>query len=206
MSTNVEFDAYAYPNMVDAFRHADGSITYIVYDDDAADSNPRDYDGNIATLIQGNSRCIDLDLDDAGLSEAARRFELGSELFERYLAMFRPDILHVDPYWSAGDSYGWGYVTRENWERAMGEDYDGDVTPESAFDAELKLYREWAEGEVYGAHHVTIGDPIVVYGDHGAYVDGYLTEDDSCWGFLGYDNHQDIAATFTNSPITEVLA
>ena len=196
--SEVEFDQNAYPNVCDAFRHADGSITYIVWDDDSSAENPREYDGNIATLIQCNDRCNDIDTDDAGLSEARDRLDA----FERYLAMFRPDIVHYVGYWTAGDSYGWGYVTRADWEAAG---YTSTVTPQQAFEQEVDIYRQWANGEVYGAHHVTVGDPIVVLGEEGAYVDGFETVEEDCWGFLGYDDRRDIAATFTDSPIVEVL-
>lgn len=225
--TEVEFDENAYPNICDAYRHEDGSITYIVYDDDGSSASPRECDGNISTLIQVNSIAIDIDDDDVGLGEARDRWDwtrypsmVGGtrsdraikacgrdELMTRYLAMFDPEIEYYCDHWSAGSSYGWGYVTRENWVKAMGEDpYTGDVTPETGFDQEVDLYRQWANGEVYGAHHVTVGDPIVKFWDHGAYIDGWSTEEDDCWGFLGYPDHRDIAKQFTDSPITEVLA
>lgn len=184
----VEFDE-AYPNMLDAYRHLDGSISYIVPDEDGEHVNPRNNDGNVSTLIQVNHRCIDIDHDDEGLREAHERFtEDGAlDLMRRYLAIYRPDILHYDDNWSAGDSHGWGYVTRESWERWMGADYSGDVTPEQAFDQEVDVYRQWANGEVYGCVHVTKQD------------------DDSVWGFLAYDDHKDIAKQFTESPIIDTL-
>lgn len=243
----VEFDPK--PDMCDAYRHEDGSITYIVYDHDGEHANPRDYDGNVATLIQENDRCIRIDEDEAGLSEARERFgRYGRQgwstwrdpslsrmhchhdreyMMRRYIAMFRPDIVHYVDWWSAGDSYGWGYVTRADWVKSMYPerpyipddahgrevadaierflDYEPGITPEKAFSDEVDLYRQWAEGEVYGGIHVTADEPIVVLGDHGAYVDGYAESEDSCWGFLGYDDHKEICAHFTDSPITEVL-
>jgi len=218
----VEFDPGAYPNIVDAYRHEDGSITYVVIDTDSSGESPREYGGNVATLIQGNTRCIDVDDDDEGLEDARNHFwDYGSRhgrqgwrraghsaetMVRRYLAIFRPEIVYYTEYWVAGDSYGWGYVTRANWDAAMGQDYTGDVTPEQAFDQEVSLYRQWAEGDIYGAYHVTVGEPIVRFWDHGAYIDGYDTDDESCWGFLGYDDHRQIATQFTDSPIAEVLA
>lgn len=222
----VEFD-HKYPGGCDAYRHEDGSITYIVFDDDSEHANPRNNDGNVATLIQCNDRCIDLDRDSGGyIDEARDRWrwtdyasmpggtfsdravkKAGRQtMVERYLAMFQPEVLHFEDYWSAGDCYGWGFVTREAWVKWMGEDYDGPVTPKEAFDSEVRVFGLWATGEVYGAVHVSVGEPIVVYGDHGAYVDGYKTEEESCWGFLGYDGNQQIAEQMTESPVTEVLA
>lgn len=237
----VEYDESLYSNLVDAYRHEDGSISYVVYDDDAEHANPRDCDGNLAVLIQQNSRCVDIDTDDAGLSEARERFDcygrhgtsahgyghgakvrLDREaMMKRYIAMFRPDVAHYEDWWSAGrDSYGWGYVLTETWNEHMfpsapSDDtvegveewlnFEPSCTPEEAFDAEVDVFGQWCDGEVYGVHHVTIGEPIVTYGEHGAYVDGYETEEDSCWGFLGYNDRTEIAMQFTSSPITEVL-
>lgn len=249
--TEVEFDLN-FERMLDAYRHADGSITYIVSDPEPSDtSSPRDDDGNIATLIQTNRDYLALDEDEAGLREAHDRWywlDVGKPYFgiscmgmagrcpcrncrdefsdaeravqrrynreqmvRRYIAMFHPDVLYYTDSWDAatsqsGGSRGWGYVTREAWERAMGTDYDGDLTPEKAFDQEVKVFGQWAGGEVYGACHVTVGDPIVIFWDHGAYIDGYTTNEDWCWGFLGYDDNKDISRQFTDSPVLEVLA
>ena len=243
----VEFDQGAYPNVCDAYRHEDGSITYIVYDFDGEHANPRENDGNVATLIQENDHYIAIDEDHAGLKEARERFDcygrhgtsahgyahgtkvaLDREaMMRRYIAIFRPDILYYRDRWGEGDSYGWGYVDVETWrkwmypekpymtENATPEEqasaaeyyltYEPSCTPEEAFNQEVDVYGQWARGEVYGAHHVSVGEPIVTYGDQGAYVDAYKEDEESCWGFLGYDEHKDIAAQFTDSPITEVL-
>lgn len=203
----VEFDSTR-ERLSEAYRHENGAITYIVYDDDGQHANPRDSDCNLATLIQRNTRCIDVDSDDAGLTEAYDRFgnhrRVGTtERMKRYLSIFRPDIVHYCDYWSAGDSYGWGYITRETWEREMAPPpgphptpeavqawltATTTITPEKAFKAEVEVYRQWCEGEVFGGIH--------------EHPDG---TSDSCWGFLGYDDHQDIAWHFTTSPITETL-
>lgn len=246
----VEFDQGAYQDVLDAYRHEDGSITYIVPDYDCEHVNPREDDGNVTTLIQENDRYLDIDEDEAGLREAREHFSgygrhgttaptwgRGAQsrhdreyMMERYLAMFRPDILHYEDSCSFGDygaSRGWGYVTREAWEEWMYPDkpyvpddatpevaaaaaerflsYEPSVTPKEAFDQEVDLYRQWANGEVYGAWHVSVGDPIVVLGEYGAYIDGYEEDEDSCWGFLGYDDRKEIAESFTDSPVTEVL-
>lgn len=204
-------------HLSDAYRHEDGSLTYICWDPEPYDTeSPRDYDGNVATLIQTNSRCNDIDDDDAGLREAHERWEWVDDrgffdympkpfdtptnrvlakysrekLMARYLAMFRPDVLYYIERWSAGDSYGWGYVTREDWERWMGAGYDGTLTPEQAFDQEVKVYGQWANGEVYASCHVA------KRGD----------EPDMVFGNLGYEKSEDIALNYTDSPILEVLA
>lgn len=205
------------PHLTDAYRHEDGSITYVVLDPEPYDTeSPHNDDGSVATMIQTNTRCIDIDDDDAGLEEAHKRWQwvddLGffdympahfdtpinralskqsrESLVSRYLAIFRPDILYYTEHWSAGDSHGWGYVTREAWERAMGEEYEGDITPEYAFDQEVKVYDQWARGEIYGSAHVAKrGEPA-----------------DMVFGHLGYEDSKAIAAYHTDSPILEVLA
>jgi hypothetical protein len=199
-----EFDP-DYPHMVDAYRHEDGSITYIVLDEDGEHANPRDNAGNVVTLVQRNDRCMDLDEPEDRLAEARGRWAHRKDtrhLVERYVAMFRPDILLYEEYWEASNSYGWAYVTADAWDKAM---MPADFTPTSewltkwldedgthvraAFDIELSLFRQWANGEVYGAINVHPTD-----------------KDDECWGFLGYDDHREIAAQVCSSPITEELA
>lgn len=209
-------DAEGY--LSDAYRHEDGSITYVFGEKYPDMDSPRTFAGNVATMINRNNRTIDVDEDDEGLAEAHQRFEIYNErsdkdwsgpefmmrhirlavrstydreaMVRRYLSIFRPDVLYYTEHWSAGDSYGWGYVTREDWVEAMGEDYDGDLTPEQAFDQEVKVYGQWANGEIYGSAHVA------KRGD----------EPDFVYGHLGYDDHRDIAAHHTDSPILEVLA
>jgi len=202
----VEYEPDRFPLLSDAYRHEDGSITYVCTQLDSEDSNPRQDDGNIATLIQVNTRCIEVDSDRAGLEEAHDRWGRGHlrAYFDRYLRMFRPDIVHYEPHWSAGDSYGWGYVTLEAWEEHMLPDPPGEnatpeqvehfvsyvptITPAEAFESEVKVYGQWCNGEVYYATNV--------------HPDG---TEESCGGFLGYDDHKDIADQVAGSPVTETL-
>lgn len=175
------------PNLVTTYRHEDGSTTYLVLDNDCSDRNPRNDAGNVATLVNRNSHTIDLDDDDLYLGDVvaawARRSDR-SEHLARYIRIFHPEVLYFTEHWSAGDSYGYGYVTRANWVRWMGEDYSGDLTPEAAFDQEVRVYGLWANGEVYGFRHV---DPT--------------GEEESVWGFLGYDSPEEIVKQATNSAI-----
>lgn len=178
----------------DAYRHEDGSITYVFAEKHPDAESPRTYDGNVATLINTNSRTIDVDEDDLGIADARSHFNGGRNevMLRRWLSIYHPEVIYYADHWSAGDSYGWGYVTRDAWVRAMGEDYDldGTVTPETAFDAEVKVYGQWANNEIYGSAHVA---------KRGA-------EPDFVYGHLGYDDHRDIAAYHSDSPILEVLA
>lgn len=228
----------------DAFRHEDGSITYIVLDEDGEHANPRQDDGNLCVFVQENDRFLQPDNPedvDARLKEARDRFDRfgrrgttyrgwgkgrrthdREDMVQRYIAIFRPDILHYEDWCSIGrDGYGWGYLPKSVWDEHMLPtladdatdeqkqawlDYTPSITPAEAFKSELDLYEQWCcNGEVYGGIHVSVGKPIVEYGEHGAYVSGYDTDEDSCWGFLGYDDHKEIAEQFTDSPITEVL-
>jgi hypothetical protein len=209
---------HADPMLVTTFLHEDGSKTYIVIDDDAEHANPRDNDGNVTTLIQKNDRRNDIDTDEAGLQEARDKWDyldnrwftrgegtkhqdandkrlirLGlsrEDMVKRYVAMFRDDIVHYADHFSFGrDGFGWGYITKEKFDEAFpsGEEYFAtiDYTMDKLFDQEVDIYGQWAEGEVYGYHHVT--------------AEG--EENDSCWGFLGYDSYEDIAKQATDSPI-----
>lgn len=130
----------------------EGFTGYVRYDEAAYGDSPRDWAPNAATIIQRNDRRGDVDeCDDYGLAEARDRWYDGrrvgpNPLIERYLRIFRPDIVLYVDYWSAGrDLYGWGYITREAWEEG-----GYTATPQEVFDAEVETYRQWADGEVYG--------------------------------------------------------
>jgi hypothetical protein len=249
----VEFDSDFRDYVYDAYRHEDGSITYILSDSDNEHANPREEGETTACLVSENRDYLPLDDADDGIFEARKRFEdydltevglrkqYGSDLatfywgrhallqgrskhnaeymVRRYISICRPDIAHYEHSWSASGTSqgdyraGWGYVTREalaeagysmNPERPLSGTYK--MRAATIFEGELKAYQQYFAGEVFGAVHVTVGEPIVKIWDHGAYIDGWTTEEESVWGFLGYDDHKSIAREMTNSPITEVLA
>lgn len=211
-------------NIWDAFRHADGSITYIVSDEYSEHANPRtDRDCNIAVLVQTNTRCIDFDEDSEGLGAAWDRWDGRDRerYLARYVSIFRPDILHLAEWHAGEDSRGFGYVMRDRWDEHMvpsgrpmttaelTEYLDDDGTrkrAEAAFDAEVRDLDLWCSGYVFAARHVRPGEPEIVYGDHGAYVTGWEQVEEWCHGFLGYHHNRDICGEMTASPITEVLA
>jgi hypothetical protein len=184
------------------FIHADGSHTFIVHDTDPEHANPRDCDGNVARLVQCHRDYIMLDDWDTGIMDAIARWGYEDAKVRRYVAMFRPDVAYYVDRWevtgsSQGDwQWGWGYVL-------VDDIADLNCTAEEAFDAEFNVYQQWFAGEVYGAIHVSQGKEVVTFGDHGAYVDGYEVDEDSCWGFLAYPTLEDIAAEVTSSPITD---
>lgn len=206
-----------------AFRHADGSITVIGYDQYPA--NPRDEYDQTATLVgtrpDGWPHWSPLDSDTAGMVDAFDRFRdypdtLG--MVRRYVAMFRPDIAAVDTWEVSGSSQsdwraGIGYVTRDAL-AAAGYSEDGRETlsgtlrmrAAAILAGEVAEYGAYFAGEVYTATHLEVGAPVVAFGPDGAYVDGYTVDSDGpVCGFIGYDTLEDIAGTFTDSPVTEVI-
>ena len=177
------------PSLLHVLDHADGSKTYVLYDTDGLTENPRSYDGNVATIVNLSPRHDDVDEDLVGLDEVYYCSKDRVHLFKRYVAMFHPEILLLVPHWNAGAhvGYGFGYVTREAYDRAFPAETSNAAvpTPQECFDAELDLYEQWARGEVYGVINVA--------------ADG---TEESLWGLLGYESLEDMAAQVTDSPVT----
>lgn len=75
----LEFDKSAHGEdfLDSAFRHEDGSITYVLYQRyDQEFANPREDDGNVTNLVQDrNDRMVSLDDPDDGIKEARDRFD-----------------------------------------------------------------------------------------------------------------------------------
>jgi hypothetical protein len=137
------------------------------------------------------------------------------KIMQRYVAMFRPDILHYCDRWEASGfsqghyTYGWGYVSRAKWEYAMGEGYTGPITPEEAFGQEVNIYELYFRGEVYGYVHIEPDGEVVttdVDGEHaecrhcgrdiepdkdGRWIDPEATGDDVVWRETCDENHDD---------------
>lgn len=155
------------PGLVETINDLpEGYTGYVRVDEDAYGDSPRDWAPNVATIIQRNDRRGAVDEPDARLDEARDRWSwtkyaslvggnrsdraikaVGDEgMVARYLSIFRPDIaLYVD-HWSAGrDLFGWGYITAEAWEEG-----GYTIAPQDVFDQEVEIFRQWADGEVYG--------------------------------------------------------
>lgn len=177
----------------------EGFKGYVRYDD--SPESPREW-AHVSTLVQNNDRRGDVDQGEE-LREARERWDwtddrgffgymptyydtptnralhkVGREaLIQRYIRIFRPDIVHYVDYWSAGrDLYGWGYITREAW----GEDSPS-IAPGAVFDAEVETYRQWADGEVYGVTVVRESDGAEeslwsVYDDQDGYIEQVAAE------------------------------
>lgn len=135
------------------------------------------------------------------------------DMVKRYVAMFRPDIVHYEDAWEVtgvvqGDwQDGYAYITREDFEGAGFTDEhrahypDFDFSPAGICKQELDVYALWFAQEVYGAITVKQGDPIVRFGEQGAYIDGYEPDEDACWGFLAYPSEREMAEQVNTSPI-----
>lgn len=174
------------PMLVETITDLPEGYTGYVRVDESPES-PREWDGNVSVLVQTNDRRGSVDSGD-DLSEAHYRWDwtndrgffgympswfhtdtnralhrVGREaLMARYLRIFRPDIKHYVERWDAGrDLYGWGYITTEAWDAA-----GCTATPEEVFDAEVDIYRQWADGEVYGVTvvHEESGEEASLWG------------------------------------------
>lgn len=196
----------------ETLRHEDGSVTVIEQEEYIEDwmSPRRDTDCNVARLVMKHRDYVDLDDPDYGIEEARDRWGEESPLVERYVRMFRPDIAYYLPRWtvqgySQGDwAYGYAYVLWEDFVEGKTSGNESEVAAARlAIEAEVKEYEDYFAGRVFWGRHLTVGEPIVAYGDHGAYVAGYEIEEDNCGGFLGYESMKDIAWHFTGSPVIE---
>lgn len=147
---------------------------YDIYPDYYPES-PRDMYENIALLL---SNVRDYNSPDKGDVEDYAPFtrtgHYGSTMIDcrrttRYINLFRPDVL-AHAYFGQGDrgldgpyfidgTYGnwdpeWAYgiavVTRESWDRMMGADYAGEVTPRQVIESEVEAFNRWAQGYYCG--------------------------------------------------------
>lgn len=152
---------------------------------------------------------------DSMIKRQAESRHTAEDMVRRYLSIYRPDIVAYVHEWQVNGTSqsdwqgGYAYVTREDYDAAgftaehLAAYPDDDLSPAGVLRGEIKVYGQWFAGEVYGAINVRRGEPVIVIGDEGAYVDGYEPKEEACWGFLGYASHRDIAAEVCASPITE---
>lgn len=181
--TTTTTDPYLIEELEDDWIPA-GYRAFILMDDFDHES-PRTWGSSVATLVS-TSPGDQVDDDVADLARMRERYApharwaRGEMLAERYLSIFRPEILHYEDYWSVGrDQFGFGYVTRDGWEAAMGADYAGDMTPADLFEQELETFRQWAEGEVYGVivTHPESGEQASLWSIYDQYPYTYLKVD-----------------------------
>lgn len=170
-----------------------------VYPDYDAES-PRDMNENIALLLSDVRDYNSPDNGDvADFAPFTQTWMLGSTIIDcrrtsRYLNLFRPDVLaHAyfgqsdqgldGPYvidgtygtWNPEWAYGIAVVTRESWDRMMGADYAGEVTPRQVIEQEIDGYNRWAQGYYCGfvVEEIQVCDLGETHYEHL----------DSCWGF-----------------------
>lgn len=149
-------------------RAPNGDVYRIHLETDPNAASPRDDDYNVSTLVTWDRRWLSPDRDRATATD------LPTELFNgdgnvarklaKYVALYRPDVLvmvplnrggcdgtlETDPTDRRDNHDGIAYVTRADWEAAMGTDYTGDVTPTLAVEQEIAVYNRWAAGEYVG--------------------------------------------------------
>ena len=144
-----------------------------LYQDDCPNNPREDGDWHVSILTQLNDRFIQPDSNyDSRIVEAwerayyvtrGQRNRRDTEFVERYARAFL-DAVAVDWYDDYQGGRVFGYITNEVAER------EGIPHPTSYLQNELKEYRAWVEGDVYGIIVESSGDEL-----------------DSCWGYYGYE-------------------
>lgn len=196
-------------------RDHDGNVSHLI-------DNGRDYvalDTDEVGIDDARQRFDHYDLTEVGIRRnypgadgsywgarllvGGRSTHRADYMVRRWLSIYHPEVVHYDDWSVHGSSQsdwrsGYGYVLAEDLERTGIA-----ITAKEAFDQEVRVYQLYFEGSVFEACNLSLGDPIITYGDEGAYVSGYEVDEECCGGFLGYDKDSDIAATFTDSPIIE---
>jgi hypothetical protein len=163
----------------------------IVYDEDGAANNPRDWCHG--TDLALTHRRYDLPDDSGYAGNYDDLAELEAALREDHDALYVETVYGYDhsafvlkarertgqfaDRWDSGIA-GLAYVTRANWADTQGTEWTGsedDIKRASELiKSDIDTYNSWANGEVYG---YIITDP----------VDGETI--DSCWGFVGESDY-----------------
>lgn len=193
------------------FVHEDGSVTAVVYDMDPEHADPRDMD-NLGIMLAPHRRYNLGDHEHPLVEEIVRYLDDGTRwsVIARWLRIFHGtttiiplgliDHSGLSMYAGGGahwcDPGGWdsgtvGFIfdTAETRERTG-------VAPENVEKgllSEVSVYDSYLRGEVYGVIHLTPTGEVVETDVDGSTVLGLTYEEDSCWGFLGYDSPRDLA-------------
>jgi len=157
---------------IEYFETPDGQQWRVYVEQDQTPTSPRE-DENIAQLLTASRDYVspdhDATADTLGIMDKTSDYApWTSRMRGLYMAM-HPDIiawamldqnerdgsLSLQTYASSheiGDEMhsGVAYVTRQQWEYLMGDDYEGDHTPMAAIEAEVKDYNAYAQGEKCG--------------------------------------------------------
>lgn len=154
-------------------------VTYAVRHLDAEDPR-KDYD-TFATLVQRDNSLIKVDEPDADIAAAWDHFN-DEPLMERWVRIFRPDIVHFESVAGIGSGYGYAYITKAAMERAGFPEHEHAAHAPEIIKGELAEYGSWAEGDVYG-----IAQERYHREDDGTWV---RDSGEDCWGFIGMEHVQ----------------
>lgn len=198
-------------------RDHDGNVSHLI-------DTGRDYvalDTDEVGIDEARKRFDHYDLSEVGIrrnypgadgSYWGARLLLGGRsshradyMVRRWLSIYRPEVVHYDDWSVHGSSQGswrsgYGYVLAEDVERT-----GITVTAKEAFDEEVRVYQLYFEGSVFEACNLSLGDPEITYGAEGAYISGYVVDEDWCGGFLAFAKDSEIATQMSTSPVSEEI-
>lgn len=170
------------------------------YDQDSSHLDPREED-RLVDIVTGELRRWNVATKDAMFQSAFDRFNNAGRagLFKRWLKIFHdteamPVFLfeHGNVALSTGDfgdrwdsgQVGWTYIRpdAEKWE---------DMDVPAILKGFVETLGQWMNGEVYGwiAEELVKGTKVFE-GDHADEAFEEWEQEDSCWGFIGYDYAQ----------------
>lgn len=183
-----EFETLHKPDiMIDPHLAVDSEgnaiVTYAVRDEDAEDPR-KDFD-HFATLVQRDDSYVKVDEPDADIAAAFDHFD-DEPLMERWVRIFRPDIVHFESVAGVGSGYGYAYITKAAMERAGFPEHEHAAHAAQVIKGELEEYADWASGDVYG-----IAQERYHREDDGTWVRDSGTD---CWGYIGMDYVQDLVS------------
>ena len=160
-------------------------VTYAVRDDDPR--NPREEYDQFATLVQRDDSYVKVDEPDADIAAAWDRFN-DEPLMERWVRIYRPDVVHFESVAGVGSGYGYAYITEAAMERAgfkRRTSYPNEFEAQARqiIKGELEEYASWASSDVYGIAQETYHQE----------PDGTWVRDsgEDCWGYVGTDYVQE---------------
>ena len=177
--------------MTEIIEKSGGHRVRLEVQQDSESSNPRtNQDCNLTNVITPkDQRYIDVDADGGPLQDGWDRFTADYaskdrvvEVFTRWARIFHGTTVVEDrPH---DGSWSLWYITPEKLAETT-------WPAEKAIEAEIKEYRMWAEGEVYGC----IIEKAVGWSRLDKKVDIRVTweEVDSCWGLVGREYAESFA-------------
>lgn len=172
--------------MTDVLETAGKYRVRVEVQQDSESSNPRTEQDNLTNVITPTQqRYIDVDKDGGPLQYGWDYFSTRADsekLFIRWARMVHGITVVEDrPHDGA---WSFWYITPEKLAETT-------WPAEKAIEAEIREYRMWAEGEVYG--FIIEKSTHWVSEDHGGAEMDTWEHEDSCWGYIGRENVEDAA-------------